>query len=197
MSKNADEKKTGIRSLLQKDQILTVPNLLSLVRLLLIPVILWLYIGVEENVWAIAVIVLSGLTDVVDGYIARKFHMISDLGKILDPIADKLTQGALILCLTVHYAWMKWLVILFAIKECAMLIIGYLAIRKENSVGSARWHGKLNTVVLYGTMCLLILFPAMPCSLANTLITVCAFTIILSFVLYSRFYMRLFRRKKH
>ena len=70
--------------ILQKNQILTIPNLLSLIRLLLIPVILWLYIGLKSNTWAITVIILSGLTDVVDGFIARTFHMISDFGKILD-----------------------------------------------------------------------------------------------------------------
>lgn len=182
--------------MLHKNQILTIPNLLSVVRLLLIPVILWLYIGLENHRWTIAVIILSGLTDVVDGFIARKFHMISDFGKILDPVADKLTQGALILCLTARYDWMKWLIILFLLKECAMLIMGYLAIRKEDNVNSSQWHGKLNTVVLYGTMCLLILFPAMPIAVANGLIATCALTIALSFLLYTRFYIQLFRSIK-
>lgn len=181
--------------MLHKNQILTIPNLLSVVRLLLIPVILWLYIGLENHHWAIAVIVLSGLTDVVDGFIARKFHMVSDFGKILDPVADKLTQGALLLCLVARYEWMKWLVMLFLVKECAMLIMGSLAIRKENSVNSAQWHGKLNTVVLYGTMCLLILFPAMPIPVANALTATCALTIAASFLLYTRFYIRLFRNE--
>ena len=179
--------------ILQKNQILTIPNLLSLIRLLLIPVILWLYIGLKSNTWAITVIILSGLTDVVDGFIARRFHMISDFGKILDPVADKLTQGALILCLTATYDWMKWLIILFTLKECAMGIMGYLAIRKEDGVNSSRWHGKLNTVMLYGTMCVLILFPEMPLALANALIAACALTITLSFVLYTGFYICLFQ----
>ena len=182
--------------MLHKNQICTIPNLLSAVRLLLIPMILWLYIGLENHRWTIAVIILSGLTDVVDGFIARKYHMISDFGKILDPVADKLTQGALILCLAARYDWMKWLIILFLIKECAMLIMGYLAIRKEDNVNSSRWHGKLNTVVLYGTMCVLIMFPEMPLPLANGLIATCALTIATSFVLYTRFYIRLFRNIK-
>ena len=182
--------------ILQKNQILTIPNLLSMVRLLLIPVILWLYIGAGNNILAIAVIILSGLTDVVDGYIARRFHMVSDFGKILDPVADKLTQGALILCLTVTHDWMKWLIVLFVLKECAMLIMGFLVIRKENSVNSAQWHGKLNTVALYGIMSLLILFPTMPLVLANTLIATCALTIIMSFALYTGFYICLFQNKK-
>lgn len=184
-----------MHGMLQKNQILTIPNLLSLVRLLLIPVILWLYIGLKSNAWAIIVIILSGLTDVVDGFIARKYNMVSDFGKILDPVADKLTQGALILCLTVSYDWMKWLIILFVLKECAMLIMGYLAICKEDSVNSAQWHGKLNTVMLYGTMCILILFPKMPLALANALIVTCALTTTLSFILYTAFYIRLFQNR--
>lgn len=184
-----------MHKILQKNQILTIPNLLSLVRLLLIPVIMWLYLGAGNNALAIAVIILSGLTDVADGLIARRFHMISDFGKILDPIADKLTQGALILCLTATYAWMKWLIILFALKEFAMGIMGCLAIRREDSVNSSQWHGKLNTAVLYGTMCLLILFPAMPLAAANALIAICAMTILMSFVLYTGFYIRLFQNR--
>ena len=182
--------------MLHKNQILTIPNLLSMVRLLLIPVILWLYIGLEKHQWAIGVIILSGLTDVVDGFIARKYNMVSDFGKILDPVADKLTQGSLILCLTSHYDWMKWLIVLFLIKECAMLAMGFFAIRKKDSVGSAQWHGKLNTVVLYGAMCILILFPAIPIPLANALIATCGMTIAMSFVLYTRFYIQLFRSIK-
>lgn len=94
----------------KKDQILTIPNLLSVVRLLLIPVIVWLYCGKQEYTAAVVVILLSGITDIADGIIARKYHMVSDFGKILDPIADKLTQAAIILCLTYNYPlmWVQW-----------------------------------------------------------------------------------------
>lgn len=82
--------------LFKRDQIFTIPNLLSLVRLLMIPMIIWLYCEKEDYVAAAVMIVLSGLTDIADGIIARKFHLVSDLGKLLDPVADKLTQAALI-----------------------------------------------------------------------------------------------------
>ena len=179
-----------------KNQVLTIPNLLSVVRLLLIPVILWLYIGLQNNYAAIAVIVISGLTDILDGIIARKFNMVSDFGKILDPIADKLTQGSLILCLTVTYDWMKWLIVLFAAKEFVMLIMGYLVIRMKDSINSSQWHGKLSTVLLYATMILLILFPGLPLSVVNTLIVVCAVVIVMSLILYTRFYIQLFRTEE-
>ena len=181
--------------LFNKKQILTIPNMLSLVRLLLIPVILWLYIGEQNNWAAIAVIALSGLTDVVDGRIARKYNMVSDFGKILDPIADKLTQGSLILCLTVTYDWMKWLIVLFIAKECVMAGMGLLVIKQKDSVNSAQWHGKLSTVMLYATMILLIMFPGMPIPLVNTLIVACAVVILMSLVLYTKFYIGLFGSK--
>ena len=82
-----------------KEDILTIPNLLSLIRLLLVPLIAWLNWGAKNYIMAGVVVVISALTDVADGFIARKFNMISDLGKILDPIADKLTQAMTMLCL--------------------------------------------------------------------------------------------------
>ena len=95
----------------RKDQVLTIPNLLSVIRLALIPLIVWLYIGKQEYSAAVAVILISGATDIIDGFIARKFNMVSDLGKILDPVADKLTQATVILCLTVKYRWMRGLIV--------------------------------------------------------------------------------------
>lgn len=89
-----------------KDQVLTIPNLLSVIRLALIPLIVWLYVGKQAYSAAVIVILISGATDIIDGAITRRFHMVSDLGKILDPIADKLTQGAVILCLAVKYRCM-------------------------------------------------------------------------------------------
>jgi len=175
----------------KKDQIVTIPNLLSLVRLLLIPVIVWLYCVKQENTAAVGVILLSGITDVADGIIARKFHMVSDFGKILDPIADKLTQGAVILCLTLQHPLMWALIVLFVIKEIGMGIMGLATIKKTDLVNSAKWHGKVNTVVLYGVMILLILFQEMPEGLANALILLCAGMILMTFVLYANFYRKL------
>lgn len=178
--------------LFKKEQVLTIPNLLSLVRLLLIPLISWLYIAREEYVPAVAVIVLSGATDVLDGYIARHYDMVSDLGKIIDPIADKLTQVAMILCLYNRYRTVRYLLGLFIIKEVIMAIFGWLAIRKKDSVNSAQWFGKVTTVALYGSMVILFLFPTIPEVYANGLFLLCAGLILLSLVKYLAFYRKLF-----
>lgn len=179
----------------KKDQILTIPNLLSIVRLMLIPLIVWLYIAKQEYNWAVAVVLLSGATDIVDGFIARRFNMVSDFGKILDPVADKLTQAALIICLTVKYELMFVLIALFAVKELIMGTMGFLAIKKKDSVNSAKWYGKANTVILYAVMTVLILFPGMSDALANTLIIICGAVMLISLALYTRFYVKLFSDK--
>lgn len=179
--------------ILKKDQILTIPNLLSLIRLLMIPLIIWLYCEAQQYGAAVILILLSGLTDIVDGFIARKYHMVSDFGKILDPAADKLTQAALILCLSFRYQLMIPLIITFAIRELFMIIMGYITIKKYNQVNSAQWYGKTTTVVLYTVMTLLILFPGIPELTANCMILFCGVVMLVTFVLYAKFYISVWR----
>lgn len=185
-----------MHKILNKKQIFTIPNLLSLFRILLIPVIVWLY-SVEKNYYAaIGVILLSGASDILDGWVARKFHMVSDFGKIIDPIADKLTQAALLLCLLSKYQLM-WVVIgVFAVREVTMMIMGLVSIQKSDVVNSAQWYGKLNTVVLYSVMMALIVFPNIPVPVANGLLILCCIMIVISLVLYARFYIRFLREKR-
>ena len=80
-------------------KILTIPNIMSFFRLVLIPIIVYLYVVKNSYLWTIILLLISGATDIVDGFIARKFNMISNFGKAIDPIADKLTQLALLCCL--------------------------------------------------------------------------------------------------
>lgn len=177
----------------KKDQIFTVPNLLSMVRLLLIPLIVWLYIGKREYGIAAAVVLFSGITDITDGFIARRFDMVSDLGKILDPVADKLTQAALIFCLAVKYRLMRVLIAVFAAKELVMAVLGCVAISKKDVVNSAKWYGKANTVLLYAVMLCLILLPGIPDLAANVMICLCGASMLLSLAMYVGFYIKLLR----
>ena len=100
-----------------KTKIWTIPNLLSLMRIALVPLIVWSYLNLEDGVLAGCLLVLSGATDIADGIIARRFNMISDLGKVLDPVADKLTQGAMLICLVALFPKMLLPLILLAVKE--------------------------------------------------------------------------------
>lgn len=178
---------------LKKEDVLTIPNLLSLFRILLIPFIIWFYCTKENYTVSFLLVVLSGFTDVLDGKIARKYGLISVVGKILDPLADKLTQAALIICLISRYPLMWALIALFIVKELVSAALGYLSVQVSGTVSGAMWYGKVNTVILYAVMVVLILFPQLPLPLVNTLICISAGSLILAFVLYLRFFWHLSR----
>lgn len=167
-----------------KNSVFTIPNLLSLVRLLLIPVIVWLYVFRQDYFMTAAIVVLSGVTDIADGIIARKYHMISDFGKIFDPVADKLTQGALLICLVSRFPSMLLPLIVLAVKELIDAVTGLLVIRKTGLVLGAAWHGKLATVCLYGTMIVHIIFFDISTSVSGVLIGISTSALLLSAVLY-------------
>ena len=119
------------------NRILTIPNLLSAFRILLVPVIVWLYCWKADYPLAAWTLTLSGLTDIVDGFIARRFHMVSNLGKALDPIADKLTQTAALGCLLTRFGAMWWLLGVLVAKETIMAFMGLLVIRRTGAAYSA------------------------------------------------------------
>lgn len=183
----------GVYKTMKRHEILTIPNLLSLMRLGLIPVFLWLYCVKGSYVWAVATLVLSGLSDILDGRIARRFNMVSDLGKILDPAADKLTQMALILCLILRYKAILALLSLFVVKELTMGILGLLVVLKTKNVPSSRWFGKACTAVLEISMAILILFPMIPETAANILILLSGCMLAFAFAQYVIFDIHLLR----
>ena len=186
-----------MRKRLAKKDIFTIPNGLSLFRLLLVPVIVWLYCKAGRHYAALGVVALSGLTDIADGYIARHFNMVSDVGKVLDPIADKLTQAALLICLASRYKVIYWVFALLCLKEVLQGLLGLAAVRVTGEMQAARWYGKVSTGVFYGTMILLLFFAEMPQNWACALICLCAAALIMALVLYVRhFIMILFRRKR-
>ena len=114
-------------------------------RILLIPVFCYLYITAEterEYLYAALVVLLSSLTDLFDGKIARRFHMVTELGKALDPIADKLTHAALAICLATRYPMMWALIALMLVKEGYMGVMGLIFLKKEDAGWSdVVWQG--------------------------------------------------------
>lgn len=178
-----------------KKEVLTIPNFISFFRIALIPVFLWLYCVEENSVLAIAVLVLSGVSDIADGIIARRFNMVSDFGKLLDPVADKLTQGVLILSLSARYPEIWALFFIFAGKEIIMSVMGLVVLDKTDTMNSAQWFGKATTVIFELSMALLLLFPGISSSTADLLFLLCSIMIIFSLVKYLIFYFKLL--KKH
>ena len=169
-----------------KEKIITIPNILSLFRLLLIPAIMWLYIVKQDPLWTTILLVLSGITDIVDGMIARKCHMISDFGKAFDPVADKLTQIAMLYCLVSRFKWMFVPLCVLIVKEVSAGILGLLVIRKTGKVVGAVWHGKVTTVSLYSMMIIHLIWYHIPGVISGILIGACTVLALLSGFLYTR-----------
>lgn len=145
-----------------KKDIMTVPNLLSLFRLILIPVYVLIYLNAQEATdyfLAAAILAVSCLTDLIDGKIARHFNMISTIGKILDPLADKATQFTLILCLALQHPVLWYLVGLFVVKESFQLIAGGIRFRKGIMLKGALITGKICTTVLFLSLIIMVLMP--------------------------------------
>ncbi len=166
-------------------KILTIPNLLSCVRLALIPCFIWTYLARQDARLTVLLLLVSGLTDVADGFIARRFQMISNLGKVLDPLADKLTQAAMLMCLASRYPLMMLPFALMVVKELVCIGTGLAAIGRTGEVRSSDWHGKLATVLLYGMLITHVLWTEIPPQISTLLISLCAALIVLSGVLYS------------
>ncbi len=169
----------------EKNQIWTIPNILTFFRIALVPLIFIAYFVYENHIMLGAVIILSGLSDVVDGFIARKFNMISDIGKVIDPFADKLTQVALIVCLATAHQIMFAVMVVFIFFEILKATFGFVSIKKTGKVISAKWFGKLTTVYLYESLFMFLIFGIFNETVFIVKMTVCLALIVLSSCCYS------------
>ena len=189
-----------------------IPNMLSILRIILIPVFVTVFFSsIRETkpaslainpgrLLAAGILVFSGVTDIADGIIARKFHMITALGRILDPLADKLTQATVCVCLV---AWSiqegmlapVFLLGLFIVKEGVMIAAGANIIRKGKEMISAKWFGKLSTVVFYIVMISIIAFPGIPSEAMYILIAISLAFMIFSFIMYIPIFLKLASNK--
>ena len=181
-----------------RKQMLSIPNLMGYFRILLIPVIMWKYLTAEsirDYQMAAVLIGISGITDFLDGFVARKFHMVTQLGKAIDPIADKLTQIAIVIALSFRFKMIRIVVAILIVKESLMAVLGYILLKRGKMLNGAKWFGKVATAFLYVVMFLLILVPDIQMSVANLLILTTGLLLVLSFVLYIPEYKRLFNEK--
>lgn len=178
------------------NKILTIPNILSFCRICMIPIFVWLYCVKENHIWTGCILILSGVTDTVDGFIARHFHMISDLGKILDPVADKLTQAAMLFCLLTRFPLMMIPLVLLVLKEIFMGVTGALVIKKTGNVFGANWHGKVSTCLLYAMMILHVFWYNIPDLVSNFMIAVCVLMMLVSLILYGYRNVQVLKEKK-
>ena len=133
----------------KKERNFTVPNILSCIRLALVAVFCLTYFLADNRMIPFAVMVVSVVTDFFDGFIARHFDMCSELGKILDPAADKLLSVSVLICLTADGKIPWWIVSVILFKEICMVIGGLLVFRRKGAPIGSKWYGKAATAVLF------------------------------------------------
>ena len=153
-----------------KKEIMTIPNLLSLFRLILIPVYVVIYLNADSDLdyyLSAAILAVSCVTDLIDGKIARHFNMISNTGKILDPLADKATQFTLIVCLTIRYPVLLALICLFVIKEGFQVVAGLMILKRGEILAGALLSGKICTTVLFISLIILVMIPRISLTAVN------------------------------
>lgn len=174
-----------------KKEIWTIPNLLSMFRLVLIPVYIYVYLNATEPshyMIAAAILAISCLTDMVDGKIARRYNMISHVGKVLDPVADKATQMSLIICLASSHPELLVLLCLFVVKEGFQLVAMLLNLRKGKALDGALMAGKICTTVLFISLIVMVLFPDLSSRTTGIMTAVCCVFMCVSFIEYIRAY---------
>ena len=164
----------------------SIPNILSYFRLILIPVYLVVYFMADEPgdyLWAALVIAISGLTDMFDGKIARHFNMITEWGKLIDPVADKLTMASVALSLAFRFPLMRLVFALYVVKE------GF-------SMDGAMWYGKICTAITYAVVFLLLLVPGMAPWFQAALISLQIVVTLFSFIMYAIYYHKVWKQMK-
>ena len=142
------------------------------------------------------IFIISGLTDIVDGFIARKFDMISDFGKAFDPVADKLTQIAMLFCLVTRFPLMLIPLIILIVKEALAAIMNMITLEKAGFVVAAKWHGKLNTVLIYSMMFVHIVWFTIPKTISNVLVMICIVMMLISSFLYTKSDVKSIKKEK-
>lgn len=172
-----------------KKDIFTIPNVLSMLRLALIPVYILIYLNAKNDAHyyiSAGILAVSCLTDLIDGQIARRCNMVSTLGKMLDPFADKATQFTLIICLAIRRNLiLLWILIgIFIAKEGFQLIAGSMILIKGKILAGAVLPGKICTAVLFITLVLMIMLPKLPDRTINILAATDIIFLIISFIAY-------------
>ena len=178
----------------------TIPNLLTYLRILLIAPFVISFIK-EQYILAMVFRGISALSDCCDGYIARRFNQITALGKMLDPVADKLTLLAVMVCITIMTPQVLPLMVILIIKDVSMLIGGTILLKKGLNPPAAKWYGKLGTIMFYGSVIIIVFLKAVfkieiPV-LDIILLSATAFVMIFALVKYFLIYKSLLREKNN
>lgn len=167
------------------DELFTIPNMLSIFRLLLIPIIVYVYCIKHDNLWTFILVAISSITDIADGFIARRFNMITDFGKFLDPLADKATQVCIFACLATKFPLMWVPFIIMIIKELGSLALRVVVYKETDLVDGAKWHGKAATTLVISVVVLHLIWPTIPMAVSTTLVVITTAFLLYSGILYT------------
>lgn len=185
---------------LTKKEIFSIPNIMGYFRILLIPLFVYFYCtadGMKDYLIAGAVILLSGITDLFDGKIARIFNMVTELGKALDPVADKLTLCAIAFCVMFKVEIFRIVFIVMLMKELFLLAANLISMKRVGrKLDGAMWFGKICTATLYAGMILMLFFPGMPAIWQTVIAALCCAVIIGSFAMYIPVFIKMNRREE-
>ena len=171
-------------------KILTIPNLITLFRLLLIPAIIVTYVVYDLHILVLIFLVLSAISDLLDGFIARKFNMVSHFGRIFYPMVDKLTVISLLFALSTTYKIMLYFALLIMAKELFSGIIGLFVFCKIKKTINSEWHGKITTLLIYLLIFTHVIFQDISKVYTYVLIGICTIALINSCVLYVRRFLK-------
>lgn len=177
---------------MSKKEILSIPNILCYIRFLLVIAFSYFYYQ-EKYEYGAAMIILGGITDCLDGQIARRCNMITELGKIIDPLADKAMQLAIVIALCSCYPQMLILFILFLLKEGFQGICCIIGLKKGKRLNGAKWYGKVATAVFYVVTVFLIAFQELPLWIVNSCMLITLLLFVNAFVLYAMTFYRLLK----
>lgn len=177
-------------------QYYSIPNLLSYFRILLIPFIVY-YFSFQENMTIVLILALvSGFTDILDGYIARTFNQVTQAGKVIDPVADKLTQFVLLGLFSIKYPIIWYVFGMFVFKDILLLVMSIFIYQKRNiKPFGAKWFGKINTALFYTFSFLLLIFPNTSVDVVNVVSIFYVFYVGLTSDLYSILYYKAYKGK--
>lgn len=170
-----------------KKELLSIPNCMGYFRIILIPVFCFIYLGADsarEEYLAAVILLMSTITDFLDGKIARHFHMVTEFGKFLDPVADKMTHAAVAICLSFRYSLMRYLIILMIVKEGVMIVMGAWNLKYGQKLNGAKWFGKVCTATLFLLLLALVVFPWISKTTADFFIFAEMIIMLLTLILY-------------
>lgn len=182
-----------------KSDLWTVPNLLTYLRFVLVVPFVILFLNQKYLLSAIC-IGLSGISDCLDGFFARKLNQVTQLGKLLDPIADKVTLISVMLCMAFYAPNVIPILVVLIAKDVAMLIGGISLLKRKITPPAAEWFGKLATIVFYFAVCIIVFMKAAinyeNLLLDDIMLSVTAVVMLYALYRYAKIYRELIKEDK-